>query len=217
MEFRVPTPHEAIADRLVHLIGIAAALAGTAVLIAMGATACQPLEVIALLIYSTSLVAMLVFSAVYNHLRSSNYSELLRRLDNSAIFVLIAGTYTPFTALRLDGAWAIALTALVWVVAAAGVTMRLLTPRLFDRLSVVFYLLFGWIGVIAAKPFIASLQLSTFILLAVGGVLYSVGVIFHVWERLRFQNAIWHGFVVAAAAVHYFAVLDEIAIAHPLG
>ena len=88
--------------------------------------------------------------------------------------------------------------------------------RLFDRLSIGFYLAFGWIGLIACKPFAASLQLSTFILLAVGGVLYTVGVIFHVWQRLHFQNAIWHGFVVAAAGVHYFAVLDEIAIAHTI-
>src|SRR5262249_39299262 len=157
-----------------------------------------------LLIYAGSLIAMLAFSAAYNHLRASHYSDLLRRFDNAAIFILIAGTYTPFTTLRLQGAWAITLTVLVWLVAAVGVALRLIAPRSFDRFSVGFYLALGWIGLIGVKPFIASLQVSTFVLLAIGGVLYSVGVIFHVWERLRFQNAIWHGFVVVAAAIHYF-------------
>jgi len=216
MNLRVPTPHEAIADALVHLTGVVAALVGTAILVVMGATGGRPLELIALLIYSASLLAMLGCSAAYNHVCSSRYRDLLHRFDNSAIFVMIAGTYTPFTMLRLENRWAIILTGLVWFTAAAGVALRLLNPRLFDRLSIGFYLAFGWIGLIACKPFAASLQLSTFILLAVGGVLYTVGVIFHVWQRLHFQNAIWHGFVVAAASVHYFAVLDEIAIAHTI-
>jgi len=216
MNLRVPTPLEAIADGLVHLIGIIAALVGTAILVVMGATGGRPLELIALAIYSASLLAMLGCSAAYNHVPPSRYQDLLRRFDNSAIFVMIAGTYTPFTMLRLEGGWAIVLTATVWLAAVAGVALRLLHPRLFDRLSIGFYLTFGWIGVIACKPFVASLQLSTFVLLAVGGVLYTVGVIFHVWQRLHFQNAIWHGFVVAAAAIHYVAVLDEIAIARTI-
>src|ERR1051325_11066999 len=146
MDLHVPTPQEVIADRLVPLVGIGAAGVGTSVLVITGVTSGHPLEFVALLIYSTSLVAMLVFSAVYNHLRSSRHSEVLRRLDNSALFILIAGTYTPFSALRLSGVWALSLTALVWAVAGIGVALRLLAPRMFDRLSVVFYLLFGWIG-----------------------------------------------------------------------
>jgi hemolysin III len=217
MDMRLPTPHEIIADGLVHLVGIIAALIGTAILIGIGATGHEPLEFIALLIYSGSLLGVLACSAAYNHIRSNRHRDLLQRFDNSAIFVMIAGTYTPFTILRLETGWAITLTALVWLVATTGVAVRFLRPRLFDRLSIAFYLALGWIGVIAAKPFLASLQSSTFVLLLVGGMLYSVGVIFHVWQRLRFQNAIWHGFVVAAAAVHYFAVLDEIAIAHTAG
>ena len=119
---------------------------------------------------------------------------------------MIAGTYTPFTT-RLGNGWASGLTAVIWTVAAAGIALKLWQPRRIETISIVLYLALGWIGLAAAGPFMAALDASTLGLLAAGGILYSVGVIFHLWRRLPYHNAIWHGFVVVAAGVHYLAVL----------
>jgi hemolysin III len=207
---RALTRGELVADGVIHVIGITAGLIGAAILVIAAATRGSPLELAALLTYSGGLLAMLGCSAAYQLLRSSRRRELLRCFDHSAIFLMIAGTYTPFTLLRVERLWAVALTALVWSIAALGIGLRLLRPQLFDRLSIGFYLALGWAGVAAAAPLIPLVQASTLVLLGVGGLLYTVGVIFHVWERLPFQNAIWHGFVLVAAAVHYAAVLEEI-------
>jgi hemolysin III len=123
---------------------------------------------------------------------------------------MIAGTYTPFTVLALDGGWSVVLTTLIWSVAVAGIVLKLWQPRRFHQLSVAPYLLLGWVGFSAFFPLLQALGPTTFTLIAVGGVLYTVGVLFHVWERLPFQNAIWHGFVLAAAAVHYAAVVSAV-------
>jgi hemolysin III len=209
---RLPTPRELAADGLVHAIGIIAGLVGATMLIMIATTHRSVFEFAALLTYSGGLVAMLCCSAAYNLFRSSPLRELLRRFDHAAIFVMIAGTYTPFTTLRLEGFWAVVLTGWMWFVAALGIALKLLHPQLFDRLSIGFYLTLGWTGLIALDPLLASLRLSTLVLLAVGGVLYTIGVIFHVWERLPFQNAIWHGFVLIAAGVHYVAILDGVVL-----
>ena len=163
---------------------------------------------------SGGLLAMLGCSAAYHLLRSSRRRELLRCFDHSAIFLMIAGTYTPFTLLRIKPLWAIVLTSLVWSIAALGIVLRLVRPQLFERLSIGFYLALGWAGLAAVGTLVPSVRLSTLVLLAAGGLLYTVGVVFHVRERLPFRTAIWHGFVLVAAAAHYVAVLDEIVVAH---
>jgi hemolysin III len=154
---------------------------------------------------------MLICSAFYNGGYDSPHHGLLRRLDHAAIFVMIAGTYTPFL-VKLDGAWSRWLMVYVWAVAAAGVAVKMIWPYRFQRLSVVLYLFLGWTIVVVIKPLLASVSLTAMILLAAGGVLYSVGVMFHLWERLPYQQPIWHGFVVVAAACHYAAIVGEIAL-----
>jgi len=208
------TRKELIADGVIHVIGIIAALAGAAVLLVGIATHGTAREFAALTIYSGGLIAMLLCSFAYNLFRTSRFAELLRRFDHSAIFAMIAGTYTPFTVLRLEGLLALASTTVVWLTAASGVGLRLLRPHLFDRLSIGFYLVLGWIGILVIDPMLETLRLSTVLLLAAGGLLYSIGVMFHLWERLPFQNAIWHAFVLTAAGVHYAAILDEIVMFH---
>jgi hemolysin III len=156
---------------------------------------------------------MLGCSAAYNLCQWSRLRIILRNLDQAAIFLMIAGTYTPFTVLHLEGPWRVSLTTTVWLVAVAGILFRLLLGRLFERVSVGLYLALGWLGLVAIAPLAGSLTPATLILLAVGGVLYSVGVIFHVWQRLPFQTAIWHAFVVAAAATHFAAI--AVAVAQP--
>jgi hemolysin III len=214
MTLRAFTRKERVADGVIHVIGISAGLIGAATLVIVAATRGSPLELAALATYSGGLLAMLGCSAAYHLLRSSRRRELLRCFDHSAIFLMIAGTYTPFTMLRIRPFWDVVLTGLVWSIAAAGIGLRLLRPRLFDRVSIGFYLALGWAGLAAIAPLVPFVQVSTLVLLGAGGLLYTAGVVFHVWERLPFQNAIWHAFVLIAAAVHYAAVLEEIVVAH---
>jgi hemolysin III len=157
--------------------------------------------------YAAGLLAMLSFSAAYNLSADSRRRELLCRLDHAAIFVMIAGTYTPFTVLGLSGGWSTGMTIAVWSIAAAGVAIKLAVPTTrFAGLSTGLYLAFGWLGVVAIGPLLASIHAAVLGLVGAGGVLYSVGAIFHMWQKLPYQKAIWHGFVLVAAAVHYAAV-----------
>jgi hemolysin III len=214
---RALTRGELVADGVVHVIGITAGLIGAAILVISAATRGSPLELAAIITYSGGLLAMLGCSAAYQILRSSRRRELLRCFDHTAIFLMIAGTYTPFTLLRIRPFWDVVLTAAVWSIAGAGIALRLTRPQVFDRVSLGFYLALGWAGLTAIAPLVPMVHLSTLILLGAGGLLYSAGVVFHLWERLKFQNAIWHGFVLVAAAAHYTAVLEEIVVSHVAG
>ena len=214
---RALTRGELVADGVIHVIGITAGLIGAAILVIAASTRGSPLELAALITYSGGLLAMLGCSAAYQLLRSSRRRDLLRCFDHTAIFLMIAGTYTPFTLLRTRPFWDVALTAAVWTIAAAGIALRLARPRVFDRVSVGFYLALGWAGLAAIAPLVPMVHTSTLVLLGAGGLLYTAGVVFHLWERLPFQNAIWHGFVLLAAAVHYAAVLEEIVVSQAAG
>ena len=211
------TRGERVADGVIHVIGIAAGLIGAAMLVIAAATRGSPLELAALATYSGGLLAMLACSAAYQLLRSSRRRELLRCFDHSAIFLMIAGTYTPFTLLRIRPFWDVAFTVAVWSIAAAGIALRLLRPQVFDRVSIAFYLALGWAGLAAIAPLVPLVRASTLALLGAGGLLYTAGVAFHLWERLPFRNAIWHAFVLVAAAVHYAAVLEEIVVSQVAG
>ena len=201
-------PGEIAADAIVHAIGIAAAVVGAAALIVIAATKRDGLEIVTVTAYSFGLLTMLTCSAVYNMANRSRYSELLRRFDHAAIFVMIAGTYTPFTALALSGSWALGMTIFVWTIAAIGVDLKLsVSAERFTRLSMALYLTFGWTGMVIMWPLLGSVGVPILILLAVGGMVYSLGTIVHAVDRLPFQRAIWHGFVVAAAAIHYAAIV----------
>jgi len=204
------TDRELIADGVVHAIGVALGVpaAVAAVLIAVLGGGVE--QLMPVLLYALGLVAMFGCSAAYNVFRRSRARAWLRRLDHAAIFAMIAGTYTPFTVLGLDGAWSVGLTATIWTIAGLGVTAKLLQPRWIEPVSTVLYLALGWIGLIAIRPFIDSMAFSTLLLLLVGGVIYSAGVIFHVWQRLPYHTAVWHGFVLVAAGVHYAAVMTII-------
>jgi hemolysin III len=199
---------ELIADGIVHGIGVFSGLIATTVLIVLAAVFASAYQVVTVSVYAAGLLAMLGFSAAYNLWPISHSKWLLRRLDHSAIYMLIAGTYTPVFAQLQDRLFAISLLAGVWSVAAAGIVLKLFFPGRFDRLSVGLYLALGWSGLIAFDGGLSSLpQLALWFIVA-GGLLYTFGVIFHAWRRLRFQNAIWHCFVLLGAACHYTAVLD---------
>ncbi len=199
-------------DGAVHGVAIVCGLIGAVALLMIAARHGAPAgDVAAVCIYSAGLLAMLGCSFAYNLGRFGRHKEWLKRLDHSAIFLMIAGTYTPFTVIDLTGAWSWSFTSVVWAVAVTGVLLRLFHGDLFDRVSLGFYLALGWIGIVALPPLIGALDTPALVLLAVGGVLYTGGVIFHMWERLPFQRAIWHGFVVAAAATHFAAIVISVA------
>ncbi len=199
-----------IADGIVHGVGLTGGIAGVVVLAVLVTLRGDWLAALPAAIYGLGLLAMLACSAAYNLARNSRRRALLRRFDHAAIFAMIAGTYTPFTTLRLDGGWGAGLTAAVWTVATIGIALKLWKPHLVERASIPLYLALGWTIVVAVNPLLGALDASTLILLGVGGLLYTLGVAFHVWERLPYQNAAWHACVLAAAAVHYAAVIDAV-------
>ncbi|CCB66531.1 hemolysin III family protein [Hyphomicrobium sp. MC1] len=200
------TPAERIADGIVHIVGICA---GVVAVIAMMVAAVHSLSLPAtasLAIYSIGLLAMFGFSAAYNLLPTPNWKGTLRRLDQSAIFLKIAGTYTPFALIKMGGIAGYSLLTVVWVVALLGAAGKLLLKSNWNGIDVALYLALGWAGLVAIHPLAASVTSTVLALLGIGGVLYSVGVIFHVWHSLKYQNAIWHAFVLAATCCHFGAV-----------
>lgn len=199
------------ADGVVHVLGIALGLSGVAVLIAHLVGSASVADLVTISIYSAALLAVLIISAVYNMWPVSPRKWLIRRFDHSAIYILIAGTYTPFLMKLGESATAQWLLAIVWLVSIAGVALKVALPGRFDRLSILLYLALGWSGVILWES-IATLPPTALWLMLAGGVLYSVGVIFHIWESLPFQNAIWHLFVLAASGCFYGAVFRAYAV-----
>lgn len=207
---RVPSRGELLADGVVHVVGVALGVIGATILIVVAALKHTYVEVIAVSIYAAGMILMFSLSALYNMARKSRYREYFQRLDHSGIFLMIAGTYTAFTMLMLKGDWGLYLTILVWSVALLGVLIKLLWPKRLEGVTTGLYIALGWVGIIAIEPIFTSLGVAALILLGAGGALYTVGVIFHLWERLPYQNAIWHGFVVAGAGTHYSAVLTSL-------
>jgi hemolysin III len=213
LPFRAPTPREYAADRAIHAIGILAAFVGITVLFALIAGTSDWVELVTTSIYGAGLIAMLIFSAIYNLGWQSPRRDLFRRFDQAAIFVMIAGTYTPLTVVGLEGPWETGLIVFVWAVALIGFLMKLFLPRGLEGFSLAIYLLLGWAAIVAIEPLLEAFNDSVVILIVLGGVLYSLGMIFHVWRQLPYQNAIWHGFVLAAASLHYTAILDVVTAA----
>jgi hemolysin III len=199
-ERRVYSPAEIRADALVHGTGIVAAIAGSIILLAHAGVSWI------LAAYVFGLLAMLIFSAAYNLTPPSHLKWLLRRFDHSAIYVLIAGTYTPLLPYLPDATQSWTLGLITWLGAAFGVLVKFLFPGRFDRLAILVYLALGWVVVTAAGAFAQVLPPQVLSLIIAGGILYTAGVIFYIWESLRFHNAIWHSFVAAAAACHFAAI-----------
>ena len=199
---------ELIADGVVHIVGVCFGLIAATVLIVLAAVYASALDIVVSTVYVAGLLAMLGLSATYNLWPVSRAKWVLRRFDHSAIYVLIAATYTPFIMEIRDSVFAIALLIGVWCVAIVGIVLKLLYPGRFDRVAVGIYLVMGWSGIMLYDSVVKALPALVLGFILAGGLLYSFGVIFHAWRRLRFQNAIWHGFVLAGAACHYTAVLD---------
>lgn len=207
-----PSRAERLADWWVHAIGLAGAAVGGGALLGMSLCLGRWGEAASVSIYILSVLLMFTCSAAYN-LTGERRRPLLRRLDHAGIFVMIAGSYTPFTTQRLEGAWSLGLTAAVWVGALAGAAGKLLLPESARGVWLAIYLALGWIAVVAIKPLIESVPWIALLLLALGGAVYSSGVLVYLRKQLRFRRAIWHGFVVAAAGIHFAAILIGVVLA----
>lgn len=196
---------ETLADWIVHGVGLVCGLVGGIGLFVMAAGADPGRQIVPVGVYVAGLLAMLICSALYHVLRSHPRRDWLRRLDHAAIFVMIAGTYTPIAALGLDPPWDVAVILTVWAVAAVGVVLKLMRPRAIESVSVALYLVQGWIGLFALHALWTSVPLRVLVMILVGGLVYSSGVIFHLSVR-RYSRALWHGSVLIGAAFHYVAI-----------
>lgn len=209
--FQPPSPYasrEIAVDRALHMLGLLAATLGSVVLIWMtvpGGSKWWPI-----IVYSSCLLAMLSCSAAYNLCGNAVRRPALRRFDHAAIFLMIAGTYTPFTTRMLPESLGFSITASVWGLALLGALLKLLCPHRLERVDLALYLGLGWLILVAWEPLRATVDGGTASLILTGGILYTIGAGFHVARRLRFQNVIWHGFVLVAASCHYAAVLRSL-------
>lgn len=205
---REQTRAEELANTLSHGIGLVAALVGIPFLLGTTARHGDLLDTLGAIVFSLSVVALYFSSAVYHGLQNGKAKRVFRVVEHSAIYLLIAGTYTPFTLGVLRGAWGWTLLFAIWSFAAIGVALKASNKASRPVLSTSLYLLMGWLIVLAAQPLMAGLGTPALLLLVAGGLAYTVGVIFFALDsRLRFGHLIWHGFVMAGTTCHYFAVL----------
>jgi hemolysin III len=204
------TRNEWLTDGVIHLLGVTGSTAGVAILLAAVIPTRDTLSILVAMTYGACLIATLWLSAAYNLVSHPVWKGRLRRYDHAAIFLLIAGTYTPFAGIAIGGGMGYRLLSLVWIVALAGMLLKLLRPGRLERTSVVMYLVLGWAGLPAAGLLFSSVSTSVLVLLGTGGFLYSMGVAFYLWESLPYQNAVWHGCVLAAASCHFVAVLETL-------
>jgi hemolysin III len=211
-----PNPTARRADLVVHILGLAFATLGGLALLGLTFAQGTLTQTAAIAIYVAGLIAMLSFSAAYKFAKA-RWRPLLRRLDYAGIFLMIAGSYTPFTTQRLHGRWAIWMTAAVWGLAGLGVVGKLFLPNLGRRTWVAIYIALGWLAVVAIEPLIDGTSWVALALLAVGGVVYSTGAVFYISKQLTFRRAIWHGHVVGASMLHYAAVLVGVVLARAAG
>jgi len=200
---------EEVAHVATHGLGIAASLVGIAWLITAAATAgAGPWRVTGGLVFGVSALILFMTSVAYHAASSPRLKPRLRLLDHSAIYLLIAGTYTPFALGVLGGAWGWTLFGLVWGLALVGILAKTTLGFRFPVSSVLLYLGMGWLGVIAARPLMQSLTTHELTWIVAGGLAYTVGVPFYMWKGRRFTHAIWHLFVLGGVACHFVAVLS---------
>ncbi len=208
--FRDYSSGDLIADAAVHAAAIVAGIIGFSVLFQKIATQGAFGDGVAMAIYAAGFFLLFGFSCAYNMAPPSPAKSLLRRFDHAAIYLMIAGTYTALLSQAPISLWAVALVTFVWTGALAGAAVRLFWPGRFERFGVIAYLVLGWSAAFAIKPLVAALPVETLALVVAGGALYTIGVVFHLWQNLKFQNAIWHACVSVAAGCHFFGVLGAV-------
>jgi hemolysin III len=204
---RCPTVGEEIANTLSHGIGLVLAIIATPILIIAASRSGTAWNIVGVAVFAASMMMLYSASTLYHALRHDKAKRFFRMLDHGAIFLLIAGTYTPFTLGVLRGAWGWTLFGLIWTLAAVGLTMKAVFGSRFNKLSVVLYLTMGWLVVIAAPEVLHRVPLSGLAWIIAGGIAYTGGVGFYAAHRVRYAHFAWHLFVIAGTVCHFFAVL----------
>jgi hemolysin III len=198
-----------IVNTVTHAVGVGLALAGLAVLLTLAGTRGNARQLVSYSIYGVSLVLLYGVSTAYHGVRLPRVKRLLRTMDHAAIYLLIAGTYTPFALISLRGTWGWSLLAIIWALAATGVVFKVFFIGRFARTSVVVYLAMGWLALVAVRQLFAQLPPPGLALLFAGGLFYTFGILFFAFDYKRFHHAIWHLFVLAGSICHFFAVLTS--------
>lgn len=210
---RVSTPclsAEELANSLTHGVGLILSIVGFAVLLSLAIMRGGAWRIVSCAMYGSTLICLYAASTLYHSVRLQRLKRILRVCDHSAIYLLIAGTYTPFLLVNLRGGWGWSLFGVVWGLAIAGILFKVWLVEHFSVLSTAVYLLMGWLAVIAIKPMLHSVPPSGLLWLLAGGVLYTTGVVFFAWKKIPHNHAIWHSFVLAGSTCHYFAVLCSV-------
>lgn len=198
---------EEIANSIVHGVGIILSIVGLTVMVSFASLVGNAWHIVSCSIYSASQILMYTASTLYHSVPIEGVKKVLRTLDHSAIYLLIAGTYTPFALVNLRGAWGWTLFGMVWGLAIFGIALQGFMLKQRRWINAIPYMAMGWLVVIAIKPLLSHVAPGGLLLLLAGGLAYTIGSIFYVWKRLAFNHAIWHGFVLLGGIFHYFAIL----------
>lgn len=198
---------EELASSITHGIGLALSVAGLAVLVALAVLRGSALHIVSCSVYGATLVLLYTASTLYHSVQPVRLKQIFRIADHVGVYLLIAGTYTPFTLVSLRGAWGWTLFGLVWGLSLAGILFKVWFVNHFSILSTAVYVGMGWLVVIAAKPLLAQVPGRGVLWLLAGGALYTLGLVFYAWHRLPYNHAIWHVFVLVGSICHYLAVL----------
>lgn len=199
-------PHEELANRLTHGLGAALSTAGLVLMVFFSHRYGDTWQVVSTAIFGVSLVLLYTSSTLYHSFHDEPRKQLLQKFDHAAIFLLIAGTYTPFVLVTFRGPWGWSLFGVVWGLALIGMTLKFWYAGRFRLVSTLIYVGMGWLVMIAIKPLMAALPAGGLRLLIAGGLCYTGGAVFYIWKRLPYQHAVWHLFVLAGSACHWAAV-----------
>jgi hemolysin III len=191
---------------LSHAIGAVLGIIGLVLMLKLSLNYGDNWQLASAIVYGSSIILLYSSSALYHSIHNPLIKYRLRQLDHAAIFILIAGTYTPFTLVSLRGDWGLPLFGLVWLIAIVGVVLELATGLKYKKLSLALYLGLGWIVIVAIKPMLNNVPAPAMLLLLAGGLSYSAGVLFYIWRSLYLHHMIWHLFVLAGSVLHFFAV-----------
>ena len=198
---------EEIANSITHGVGMLLSISGLAVMVSFASVNGTIWHVAACSVFGATLILSYAASTLYHSIPQPAIKRVLKVVDHAAIYLLIAGTYTPFTLINLRGPWGWSLFGTIWAMAILGVVLKVTMLGKIAGISTAIYLAMGWIVVVAFKPMLGAVETGGLVLLLLGGLAYSAGVIFYVWERLPYNHAIWHLFVLAGSACHFFAIL----------
>jgi hemolysin III len=204
------TPGEEIANSVTHGIGAGLAIVGLVILVVLAAVYGNTWQVISFTIYGSSLIILYFASTLYHSIQRPRAKKLFRTFDHISIYVLIAGTYTPFLVIAVRDTMGWTLLAVVWAMAAAGIIWKIFFLGRFEVMATIMYVLMGWMGVIAFRQMLVNVPPLGVTMLFAGGIIYTLGVIFYAWEKLPYNHAVWHLFVLGGSICHFFAVVTLI-------